>query len=326
MRATERVMLYAVALVVGGMLVLDRGATEATSATTAPREQVLLAQRSNIDRPHLNADNPAPKRPVPKTVAPETVVPETVAPETVAPETVAPETMAPVTVAPEKSPGAISPRHSSMEPIVLQDAAGHPRIELLVNDDGQAQLVLRSSSGEPGVILAVDADGDSVAKIIRGDHMGKIIASREGDISLTLTSRQSGFEAAVSSDGGSHLQLTGLENAQAAILVAPNGDAEMRITGSKLAAEALMRVLNDGLGQITVRGKDSDDGPNMMRLADGVAIMATQLPDGKPGGSMVTSPNGTSMIAVKSLDGKNSASLRMSSDGKAEISATEPGK
>ena len=301
MSTTERVMLYVVAIVVGGMLLLDRGAAEPKVASPPLVKEVLPARQPDIDRPDSDADYPTPSSPLPRTVAP-------------------------VTVAPEKSPGAKAPRHHAMEPIVIHDAAGHPRIELLVTEDGQAQLVLRSSSGEPGVILAVDADGDSVAKIIRGDHMGKIIATREGELSLTLSNKQSGFEAAVSDDGGSHLLLKGLENAQAAMLVAPNGDAEVHITGANLAAEALMRVLNDGLGQITVRGKDSDDGPNMMRLADGVAIMATQLPGGQPGGSMVTSPNGTSVIAVKSLDGKNSASLRMNSAGKAEISATEPGK
>ena len=311
MSTTERVMLYAVALVVGGMLVLDRGASEPKSATPPPSQQVVPARQPDIDRPQLDSPRPAPANPVPTTVAPANS---------------SPDTEMPATVVPKKSPGATSSPRNPDEPIVIHDAAGHPRIELLVNEDGQAQLVLRTSTGEPGVILAVDADGDSVATILRGDHMGKILATRDGDLSLTLTSRQSGIEAIVSKDGGSQLLLRGLETAQTAVSVAPNGDAEVRVTGSKSGTEAIMRVMNDGVGQVTVRGKDLDDGPNMMRLADGVAILSTQLSDGKPGGSMVTSPDGASVIAVKSADGKSSASLRMNNTGKAEISATEPGK
>ena len=301
MSKTERVMLYAVALVVGGMLVLDRGATGTKSATAPTTQQILPARQPNIDRPRPDGASPASANPLPRTAVP-------------------------VTAATEKSPGALSPQHNAMEPIIIQDDAGHPRIELLVNEDGQAQLVLRSSDGEPGVILAVDANGDSMATILRGDRSGKILATRQGDLSLTLTSRQSGFEATVSDDGGSRLLLTGLDQAQTAISVGPNGDAEIRVTGSRSTAEAIMRVLNDGLGQVTLRGKDAEDGPNMMRLADGVAILSTQLPGGKPGGSMVTSPDGASVIAVQSMDGKNSASLRMNSAGQAKISATEPGK
>ncbi len=301
MSTTERVMLYAVALVVGGMLVLDRGATDATSAKPVLREQVLPARKPSIDRPASDSANLPSEKPLPESVAPKTVELET-------------------------TPSGASPRHNAMEPIVIQDTSGHPRIELLVNDDGQAQLVLRSSNGEPGVILTVDADGDSVATITHGDRTGKLLATRDGNLSLALTGRQSGFEAVVSDDGGSQLLLTGLENAKTAVSVAPNGDAEVRITGSRSATEAIMRVLNDGLGQITLRGKDLEDGPNMMRLADGVAILSTQLPGGKPGGSMITSPDGASVIAVQSPDGKNSASLRMNSAGQAKISETEPRK
>ena len=289
-------MLYAVALIVGGMLVLDRRAAEPKSQTAPPTQQAHPALQSSIERPRPDADGPAI------------------------------ETVAPETATADKSPGATMPRHNTMEPIVINDAAGHPRIELLVSEDGRAQLVLRSSAGEPGVILSVDADGDSVASIIRGDRMGKILATRDGDLSLMLTSKKSGIEATVSDDGASHLELTGQEDVQTAMSIATNGDAEIRVTGSKSATEAIMRVLNDGLGQVTVRGNDADDGPNMMRLADGVAILSTQLPGGKPGGSMVTSPNGASVIAVQSLDGKNAASLRMNSNGQAKISATPPGK
>jgi len=306
MSKTERVMLYAVVLVVGGMLVLDRGDTEPKVPSSPAVQQANPDRQQNIDRPDSDALSPASANPLPRTATTETAVP--------------------VTAATEKSPGAISSRHNAMEPIVIQDAAGHPRIELLVSEDGRAQLVLRSSTGEPGVILAVDADGDSVATIMRGDRIGKLLATREGDLSLMLTSRKSGIEATVSDDGASHLVLTGQENAQTAISIATNGDAEIRVTGSKSATEAIMRVLNDGLGQVTLRGKDADDGPNMMRLADGVAILSTQLPDGKPGGSMVTSPDGASVIAVQSMDGKNAASLRINSAGQAKISATEPGK
>ena len=61
MSKTERVMLYAVALIVGGMLVLDRGATEPKLTTTSPKEQLDPDRQPNIDRPQSNAATVTPR-------------------------------------------------------------------------------------------------------------------------------------------------------------------------------------------------------------------------------------------------------------------------
>ncbi len=231
-----------------------------------------------------------------------------------------------VSAATDKSLTVTVPQHNPSEPFAIRDDTGHARIEMLVNEDGQASLVLRNQAGDPGIILAVDADGVSEATVVRGDHLGKVLVTKDGDLSLTLTGAQSGFTATVASDGGSDMLLTGKHGSRAAMSVDPDGIAEVRVTGVQRATQAFMRTLPDGVGEFAVRGNSSDSGPTMIRTSNGVSILSTQLPGGTPGTSMISSPEGISVIAVQSPDGKSEASLRVNRAGEANIFSTAAGE
>ena len=282
MRATERLILYAVAVVVGCTLLTNRG----VSVHESPLPP-LIEQNGNAAESHVTSHTP---------VSPATKI----------------------------SPGVTVPQRDVSEPFVIRDVTGQPRIELQVGNDGEASLILRNQSGDPGIILAVEADGASEATVVRGDHLGKVLVTKDGDLSLTLTGVQSGFTATVASDGEAKMLLTGQHGSGASVSVSPAGISDIHVTGIQGGTQAFMRTTPDGVGEFAIRGNGSDSGPTMIRASNGVSILSTQLPGGTPGASMVSSPEGISVIAVQSPDSKSEASLRVNPTGEASVFVTEP--
>lgn len=255
----------------------------------------------------------------------------------------------PGVAAAQAAPIAASPA-APVNRLELVDRQGRPRLELLVDENDQPQLLMRTPAGEVALRLTCDAEG--VSRLILG-------AGEAGRVAVTGTA-----------DGDQALELVGKEGAAARLVLTPEGSAELRLSGRDAGDELVLRqmtgedaviemnsasheggislrlqptgvaalgltapdghsgpvmhVFEDGLGEIAINGASSWSGPSLIRMPDGVSIVSTRLPSGDPGASMVTAPDGRSVIAATNSDASRQAELRVDDEGTPSIGVVDP--
>jgi len=329
MRPAERVLLYACAFVLGGLLLFDRlgNAESQVGAANRPRDD-----RSRV--PVWEASNGFAELQDPKQVH---------------------ETER------NELPGSASA-------FVLRDEKGRPRIEFVVDQAGTAKIVLMSEWGEPVVSLTADALGGGRVVVENHGNRAETVVTEQGDMRFTLKSGNDNHAAMVLSvqeDGEMSLQMTSAQSVEAHVGVSKagtaeigvannnsgleaflrtddkgaaevsvedakkqrlgsmallaNGDSGIRLRGGDGKLHAAMQLFADGLAEIGIHTTGTQSGPHMLRLPNGVSIVASRLPNGRPGASLVALPEGASVVEVRSQDGKHHAALRMDADSRADL-------
>jgi hypothetical protein len=222
--------------------------------------------------------------------------------------------------------------------IQVLDSSERPRIEFLVDDAGQPQIVLRDATGQPAIRISCDNTGEAQLSLGLGEHPIVLKGTPDGGRRVELPGADgAGILLEMSAEGeslvkaaGRKSQVTIRQNAGGdaevsigsadgkgglAIQVANTGAGSLSLTGKDGQTGPTLQVFEDGLAQMAVHGAANASGPALIRLPDGVAIVSARLPNGQPGASMVVSPDGQSIVAASNSDGSKRAELRVDALG-----------
>ncbi|MCA9116955.1 MAG: hypothetical protein KDA79_17880 [Planctomycetaceae bacterium] len=303
----ERVLLYAVAIVLGGLLVFDGDHLRGNADTDASRQQerhsgrevieessAILADASGLSRieSRLTKDGTA-----------ELVLNDRFGEPVI-----------------RLAAGA----EDSGE---IRIARGSRSASLLLQPDGGLSLSLNGPA-ETGVVVAATARGDVSLhlKSIDGGK-GQIFVSRNGETEMSITSRSNGMEALMRTDaaGGAELAIQDpTRKRRTSLAMLPEGETGLSIRGGGRDSQLSLKLFEDGLGEIAIRGPEGEGGPHMLRLPDGTAAVSARRSDGTPGASLVCTPTGDSALSMADREGVPRAMLRLTEDGRPELAVPDP--
>ena len=210
--------------------------------------------------------------------------------------------------------------------IALKNVAGDNIIELSAGSFDSGEIVVRNgkrqasirSELDGGVAVELLGKEQAFARLRLTDSDEAEVAVGSGNHSTNVvlrTDREGSAEVAIHSADG-------LGGPSMSLLA--NGDAGIRVTGPDGESGLVMQLFHDGLAEIAIEGAESKSGTSIVRMANGVSAVSVKLPNGNPGASMVVSPNGEAVISVTGPNGKPGAALRMDAQGQSGITLPDP--
>ena len=167
----------------------------------------------------------------------------------------------------ESAPSGVEPNAGAVSPwthrgsLLVTDKTGRPRIELLVDAQGDARILMRNEAGDATVSL-IAGSGDRAEVVLQhGARSAGVKVESGGGMEIHMSPRgESGVFASVTPAGDVEFALQGRQQNRVRLAVAQGGEAEVSVGGRHSGIEAWLRAEAEGGADIAVHNADTGGG------------------------------------------------------------------